>query len=246
MEPVQVASQVLWLPKGGHRAEEYEDAFLVQAGRQLPLRAAVADGATEAAFSRTWAQRLVEGFVVDGPASPAALEDRLQAWRRAWRQTAAAREGGLPWYAAAKAREGAFAALLGLAVQADGTWQALAAGDCCLFHLRGEAVCACWPLTHPEQFGNHPALLGSLDVAADPPLLAQHGSWQPGDVFLLASDALAAWLMRTDPVAALAFTPLSFSAVVASARRQGGLRNDDVTLVRLELEAAVHGARGGT
>ena len=220
------------LPKAGHREAEYEDAWAVM---EAPLRAAVADGATEAAFARSWAERLVQGAVAHGVTSAEALRRRLPVWRTAWAEAVAARTTALPWYAAAKAEQGAFAALLSLAVEPDGTWQALAVGDCCLLHLRGDALAASWPLDDPAAFSNRPALLASVPMDDDLAVDTTTGTWQSGDAFLLASDALAAWLLAADSAAALGWTETAFREHVEAARADGTLRNDDVTLVVLKL-----------
>ena len=55
--------QHTWAPKQGESASDYEDSFdhiCLQNGTLM--RAAIADGATEAAYSNIWAQKLVEHF----------------------------------------------------------------------------------------------------------------------------------------------------------------------------------------
>ena len=56
--------QTLSLPKRGHSADEFEDAFAFDpaAGRY-----AVADGASESSFAGLWARLLVEGFIRPKP-----------------------------------------------------------------------------------------------------------------------------------------------------------------------------------
>ena len=232
---MEVRHRVFWMSKAGHREEEYEDAFAVQQEASLPFHAAVADGATETAFARAWARRLAEGFVADRVGDAAALAARLSQWQVDWTSDVRSRAEALPWYAAAKAEEGAFAALLGLALRPDATWHALAIGDACLFHLRGHhLVGRPWPVETADAFGHHPALVPSLPG----PMSEVHecgGTWQRGDVFLMATDALAAWLMETGPTAALRLTPSTFSETVRHARTTRQMRNDDVTLVVLRI-----------
>ncbi|NBC19174.1 MAG: hypothetical protein GVY18_17865 [Bacteroidetes bacterium] len=230
-------STTFWLPKAGHRADEYEDAVAVSAGA-FPAYAAIADGATESAFARRWAQLLVRGSVEAQVASASALAAQLPAWQTAWRTAVAERTTEAPWYAAAKAEEGAYAALLTLMVTADGRWRAVAVGDCCLLHLRGEALHAAWPLDDPDQFTHRPDLLASQPAAPRPPMREHEGAWQAGDALVLATDALAAWLLATDPTRALGWTDASFRDAVTAARDDGALRNDDVTALILALPAA--------
>ena len=232
---VRVQHRAFWMPKGGHREDEYEDAFAVQQEPSLPFCAAVADGATETAFARAWAGRLAEGFVTDCLGDAAALAVRLPQWQAAWASDVRSRSAALPWYAAAKAREGAFAALLGLVLRQDATWHALAIGDACLFHLRSRhLVGRPWPVETAEAFGNHPTLVSSLPGAASP-TQERSGTWRQGDVFLMATDALAAWLIERDPASALQLTPSTFAEAVRHARTARQMRNDDVTLVVLQI-----------
>ena len=231
----RVAPRVFWLPKAGHREDEYEDALAVQNERTLPFYTAVADGATETAFARAWARRLTEGFIADRPGDAAALADQLPRWQADWAADVQARSASLPWYAAAKAEEGAFAALLGLVLHPDASWHALAIGDACLFHLRGGTLVGRpWPVETADAFGHHPTLASSLPGSL-PAAQTLGGTWQRGDAFLMATDALAAWLMQNGPAAALGFTSGTFSETVRQARTAREMRNDDVTLVALEI-----------
>lgn len=229
-----VASQV----KSGNEVDAYEDAAAVDVA-SWPVRAAVADGATESAFARLWARRLVDGVVASGVDTASALVRAVPTWQAAWADAVAERTPALPWYAEAKAAEGAFATLLTLTLAADGTWTAVAVGDCALFHLRGSTLRRAWPVDDPDAFDTRPALLPSRDRHALPTPLATSGDWQPGDAFCLATDAVAAWLLRTDPARALSFDDSldddSFASAVEAARREGVLRNDDATLVVLSL-----------
>jgi hypothetical protein len=230
-------STTFWRPKAGHRADEYEDAAAVSANT-FPTYAAIADGATESAFARRWAQLLVRGCVEAQVASAAELKGQLPAWQTAWHEAVAARTTEAPWYAAAKAEEGAYAALLTLTAMADGRWRAVAVGDCCLLHLRDDALHAAWPLDVPSQFTHRPDLLASRSDAPLPPMLERTGNWQPGDVLVLATDALAAWLLAADPARALDWTKAAFLDAVTKARDDGTLRNDDVTALILCLHPA--------
>src|SRR4051794_1385943 len=93
------------LPRRGHSADEYEDAC---AGDARAGRFAVADGATESSFAASWARLLVEEFV----RTPAPWSSWLPALRQRW--AAELQDQPLPWYAEAKAEEGAYATLLGV------------------------------------------------------------------------------------------------------------------------------------
>ncbi len=230
--PRAVDCRILTVPKAGHRAEENEDAAACTA-ETWPVRAAVADGATEAVFSALWAEMLVARCLADEVATPAALEDALPAWQDDWQNHPAVSSQDLPWYAAAKAADGAHATLLALTLRPAGTWQCIAVGDCVMMHLHDGRLRCAWPMDDPEAFSDRPALLASVARSSRPQVKSASGEWAPGDGLLLATDAVAAWLLRTDPAAALAWDAASFAERVEAARTQGRLRNDDSTLVQI-------------
>lgn len=236
MPTLSVQSRILAVPKAGAEASEYEDAAAVR-DEAWPLRAAVADGATESVFARAWAETLAEGLT-ERPATPTVVADALPSWQDAWAAPLADRSDEAPWYVSAKAEEGAFATILGLELQEEGHWRAVALGDCVLFHLRDDRLRRAWPYAAPDAFTNRPVLLPSRpDRSAPTPddYGAVTGTWQVGDAFLLATDAVAAWLLRTDPVRVQTWTVDVFRDAVDAARTEGRLRNDDSTLLVLEM-----------
>jgi hypothetical protein len=221
--------QALHLPKRGHSDDEYEDAFAAdpEAGRF-----AVADGATESSFAGPWARLLVERFVAGDEAG------WLGSSRAAWAAEVDGRP--LPWYAEAKRAEGAFATFLGLVLAREaGGWRALAVGDACLFLVRDDRLARAFPLGRPEDFGNQPRLLGSRADPHPPAPDETRGDWRPGDLFLLATDALAEWFLRRTRAGGRPWHDLdglsgeAFADWVERRREQEGLRNDDVTVVAI-------------
>jgi hypothetical protein len=220
--------RALRAPKGGHSAEEYEDAWSAGGGRF-----AVSDGASEASYAALWARLLAEGFVA-APRPWAGL-GWLEGPRRAW---SAAVDGlDLPWYAEMKREQGAYATLLGLAVRR-GRWRALAVGDSCLIRARPGRPPRAFPLRRAADFGNQPALLGSRPGPAPTPARAR-GLCRPGDRLFLMTDALAQWFLRraedggrpADDLARLLDGPDDAFGTWVEQRRGDGLRNDDVTLL---------------
>ena len=245
-----------WAPKKGNAIDEYEDAFAPASDGEVEgtrLRFAVADGATEAAFSRLWARLLVEGYQKGWISRrDRDTHDGLERLGRIWQRRVAQKP--LPWYGEEKRRSGSFAALLGLEVcesedDGPGMWRSYAVGDCCLFHLRGERLLGSFPIEDPEEFGSRPVLLSSK-MARNGTALASAatawGDWAPGDIFCLASDALACWVLKRhrdgEPpwglVRALGAGEAGddFSDWIARLRAERSLRNDDVTLLRIALE----------
>ncbi|MFB6098328.1 MAG: hypothetical protein ABEK84_04305 [Salinibacter sp.] len=242
-----VVSRILAVPKKGASRDEYEDAAAVR-DETWPVRAAVADGATESVFARSWAETLADGLSTVA-ATPEALAQALPEWQASWTDALAARADSLPWYTAAKARKGAFAAVLGIECRRDGRWRAVSVGDALLLHLRGTALQRTWPHTAPDDFTSRPALVPSRPDRPAPfpeDYRSVTGTWQRGDAFLLATDAVAAWLLRVGfqdgpspsgagPAAARSWSPEAFREVVAAGRAEGHLRNDDSTLLVLEV-----------
>jgi hypothetical protein len=230
------------LAKAGHAPEEYEDAFAAGADRF-----AVADGASEASFAADWARLLTEGFVA-AAGKPWQGLDWLPSLRQRW---AAAVDGrALPWYAETKREQGAFATLLGLALQPaagdkPGTWRALAVGDSCLFHTRAGRVLAAFPLERSTAFGSRPPLLASRPGGPEPEREQATGRYRPGDRFLLMTDALAQWFLARDEQGEcpaedvtgllLAVDPEAAFVSWVGERRDRALRNDDVTLLVVDL-----------
>lgn len=231
--------------KSGGAPEEYEDAYASRSsdGR---LRAAIADGATEASFSQLWARLVVESFVRRRLAGPEFFQ-RLEGPRRLWRRRAWQKP--LLWYADEKARLGAYTAFLGLTLDAQNhRFQAVAIGDSCLFHLDRPSpemrlLCA-FPLAHSQEFGSTPFLLATRPMGETQHGRVVEGAVRPEDVFLLATDALATWMLkrREDgwPVWKRLATELSgqaeFLEVVEEARAEGA-RNDDMTLLRIVIHS---------
>ena len=249
-----------WAPKAGNRPEEYEDAsnlasFLrpacsLSAGRALM---AICDGASEAAFSREWANILTDAFVsrpldlenLDGPVVTNWLGPCESEWNEAvpWER--------IPWHGEAKTRAGSLAALLGLTVELTPNrsggfpWRAVAVGDCCLFVVRGGGLATSFPLDESGQFNSMPSLICSNpDNNGD--LWEQvrqiSGEFQQGDVILLASDAVASWLLQQCESGDKPWETLlrldesEWEGWVQERRQERSMRNDDSTLIVVEVE----------
>jgi hypothetical protein len=245
----------LLLPKAGHQPVECEDAIglRVDSGRVC-----VADGATEAFDSRTWARLLTKHWVRSAGLTTA---DEMEPWwaalghrldRRWARRT-------LPWYAAEKAAGGAFAAFVGIALRdsADGcvAWEGVALGDACLVHRNATDIVSSMPIGAAEDFGFRPRLVPSA-MAGQAGLSAEvtrlEGEARSGDSLLLLTDAIAAWYLthfRSAPELISEFERSVVSgdaeeqrAFVAAERDARRLRNDDVAAVLLRVGSPVHGA----
>jgi hypothetical protein len=236
------AEPIAWrawsLCKRGNQSDEYEDAF---AANPEAGRFAVADGASESSFAGLWARLLVEGYT-RRLEKTAGVPSWIAGLGRRWAQEVDHRP--LPWYAEEKRQQGAFAAFLGLRLT-QGRWRTLAVGDSCLFQVRDGELLRTFPLTSSASFGNQPSLLGSRSTVAAKPLKAR-GEWRPGDRFLLMTDALAQWFLQQMEAGKQPATQIEndldlaksesiFATWIEDLRERHALRNDDVTLVSVQV-----------
>lgn len=263
---MRVVVDSFWAPKEGNDPDQYEDAFWpywphrdVTANH---FRFAVADGATESAFSRLWARMLVLLYCsshtdltynLDGLDGEPWETEHIRNRASRWAKIVNAKP--LPWFAIEKAQRGSFASLLGLTLLADtggnpqfGAWQSIAIGDTCLFQIREGKLRTTWPMQSSSEFNSHPFL-----VSTDPnknrvlwrgsPHHVIRGEWRLGDVFYLVTDALAARYLaavENGESAAKVFpgpneTDRHFRAWLTLMRQNREIRNDDVTLLRIEV-----------
>jgi len=253
-------SRPFTLPKFGKTVDEYEDAHGQDAQAGIY---AIADGASDSAFARTWAELLVKRLLAGPPSenSPAAWRDWIAPAQEEWKR--AVHSVPMPWYVESKIREGAFATCVSLMLRrgdtpdAPGEWSAWALGDSCLFHVRGAyqgtAVSGGeadggFPLNDPEHFNNYPVALSSIPHANErvwSRVATTQGTWEPGDAFILATDALSEWLLREivptqdwARVLDLMDAPAdnsSFIDLMSAEMNDGRLRNDDMTLLIVRL-----------
>jgi hypothetical protein len=230
----RLAWQTFHVPKKGHTAQEYEDAF---AGDPALGRFAIADGASESSFAGPWARLLVRAYV----RKPGEWSAWLGVARKRWQARLGQRE--LPWYAQAKVEDGAFAAFLGVHFE-NGHWHAAAVGDSCLFQVRGDLLHRAFPIRRSRNFGNQPNLLGSrrhADHQARTRRIHLQGDWQAGDRLYLMTDSLACWFLEQVEAQGKPWSELStletaddFASWMDGLRRAGKIRNDDVTLIRIQ------------
>jgi hypothetical protein len=254
----QVQTVVFHEPKAGSTDAEWEDGAGHDPGDPAAGRNArciVVDGATEAYDSIRWVGQLVDSFLGVQPAggapalSAAAMDDWFERMQDQWLRTAPATFGTI--FEERKFREdGSFATLLGCEIRGLGgprpRWSAVALGDTVLFHLRGARVLAQFPALAARDFGlnpdgvfTQPSARGRMRAR----LGRAEGPLAVGDRLFLATDALAEWMVRTDraypdrvwPTLGRLHHPAVFRQLVADRRRAGEMKNDDVTLMRVDI-----------
>ena len=216
-------------------------------------RIALCDGASESAFAKEWARILARAFVYR-PIDLAEMDEEsfanwLASCEKEWNQTVPWEF--IPWHGEAKTRAGALATLLGMTVSqmpnSSGAfpWRAMAVGDCCLFVVRDDALVLSFPLEDPSQFDNTPPLICSNpanNAGLWPRLHQLNGECLPGDLIVLASDALACWILQQRESGGKPWEILlslrsdaEWDDWVQAQRSQRAMRNDDTTLISVKV-----------
>jgi hypothetical protein len=244
-------SCVFFTHKQDEPPEDYKDAFSPPARRAL--RFALADGASNFSWSGEWAQVLTTAWVQCPPddLSPSGLAAWLEPLQQTWHDKLEERLLGKPFYVVEKARRGQRSSLLGLKFEEANSrrWHADAVGDTCLFLRRDGRLETCFPLTDPKQFNDYPYLISSLPDDNQWPedqLLQASGYAEPEDVFLLATDALAKWILdppddtveqRLDLLLSLSDQE-AFERFVEEERAKKRMGDDDTTLMVVSWDSA--------
>ena len=238
---MQIVAETFWLPKQGNTSAEYEDAFFQKKkfNKDVKLfQTAIADGATETSFSKEWANLLVQNCCVVNDKKQF-IQD-LPELQKQW--YAKVKNNDMPWYAQEKFYLGAYSTMLSLKIE-ENTYNIMAIGDSCFFHLRGEQLENCFPLTHSEQFNDRPFLLSSYannnEGTIENILEKSCLEWKTGDEFYLMTDALACWFLGATEKKSRPWEKIralkqgNFKHFIEELRSTKALRNDDVTLIRL-------------
>lgn len=220
------------------------------------VRLAIADGASEAFESGLWALALVEAFVQlpqkmkhesieQCEEIKQWLESPIQIWKKGilWDK--------LPYYAQKKALRGAYSTLLGVTfsypsdMNSTIRWHAIAVGDSCLFQIRDKKVLVRFPINRAEDFCISPPLIYTqqdYNGRSLKNLCIIKGECQPGDLFVLATDALAAWFLKQLEIGKQPWHRLNeldlekFVILIESLRQEKEMSNDDVTLLLVWME----------
>jgi hypothetical protein len=215
-----------------------EDAFVWDLDTH---RYAVSDGASTSFAGRAWAMALCRQFKRD----PDIRAEWLEHARTDFRDTLKISEDD--WSAAEAFERGSFATFLALSIL-DDQLRVFAVGDTVLFVLDGEQRIECFPTVSPETFASDPILLSShrnrISFDETDESLALAASECPdGSLILIATDALAAWIVgdgghsemhkRARRLAAFRQST-AFRDFVEQERSEGGMRVDDTTLLIIQ------------
>ncbi|MCP4660857.1 MAG: protein phosphatase 2C domain-containing protein [bacterium] len=249
---LHLVCQAWSVPKAGSAPEENEDAFRI--GRSddggAGVLLCVADGATEAIYSRRWARTLVAAAEPRWPElDDGALRAELDRVRAGFSPLGESMEH--PWYVRDKfLAQGSQSTLLVVGVEpgADGrsTVRAVAVGDGCALLLKADGTWRGFPIEASGAFGSSPDLVRSLPQP-DLAFARWRAEMELGDVLLAATDAVAGWALECvergrvellwelllalfdAPADACASQPLVALRQACGSRPR--MRNDDATLI---------------
>lgn len=230
-----------------------------------PVVVAVADGASESLLAKNWANILATTLVQVATANPGSVSDgadfavavrhatrKWDDWLENYLNYRAESRNPIRWYEQPGLERGAHSAVLvayfTLCSSHSGEWHAGAIGDVCLFQVRDNMLIQSFPITSSTDFTNSPALLNSK--IRDGHLVATRtkfvsGDYMQGDQFFVGTDALAAWFLAGFEEGGRPWEALQefsyhddareFTTWVQEERSSGRMRNDDVTVVHVDL-----------
>lgn len=237
--------------KKAESLDDCQDAIKVN---EACSRYAIADGATRSFFPKQWAELLVERFCEMPTLSLNA--DNWKQWlvpiQEAWYKQVEERVKARDAYYLTNPfneRETAVSTFVGLEVEkTKREWKAVVIGDSCLFH-KNRSEFKSYLLEQSEDFTSRPEAFASFPEANhyDPAFI--RGELEPGDMFILATDALAKWILEHKESENLEEmlhqlrqieNREAFNQFVDHARDDEKIRlgNDDVALLLISVEVS--------
>ena len=215
-------------------------------------RYAIADGATRSFFPKEWATLLVKHFCESADLSLVKTDwrDWIGPTQQKWYEQVKKKVSELNLFYLTNSfntKESAVSTFTGIEFNKDnGVWEAMIMGDSCLFH-KSDSEFKSYLIENSANFTNHPEVFASFakDDHSDPTFI--RGNANPGDTFILATDALAKWILERKEVGELDATldtlkevdeQEQFDRFVRKARHDEAIRlvNDDVTLMIISVE----------
>ena len=234
--------------KEAENPDDCQDACAQNDGKG---RYAIADGVTRSFFPKEWATLLVNYFCENDDLSLAKMgwQDSLDPIRQKWYEQVEEKvnERNLFYLTNSfSTQESAVSTFIGIEFNKDnGEWDAMIVGDSCLFH-KSAFEFKSYLIENSVDFTNRPDVFASFakDDHSEPTFI--HGSTNPDDTFILATDALAKWILEHKEIGKLDAaldtlkaieTDEKFYQFVHEARHDEALRlvNDDVTLMLISV-----------
>ncbi len=250
---VKLRSNKFIMHKEGETLTDCQDAIDLN---EDISRYAVADGATRSFYPKMWAELLVKGFCEETTLSFKAenWNEWIEPLRQEWlKQVVATVQETKRFMSIDRLSRSESAASTFVGLEIDKTkaeWKAMIIGDSCLFHIAASELKESYEIKKSEDFTNRPESFASFakDSLYEPTFV--NGQTNPGDMFILATDALAKWIIQHEEAGKLenALKQLvsiggehkqQFSGFVEKARGTEGIRlaNDDVALLLISIES---------
>ncbi|MBK9260204.1 MAG: protein phosphatase 2C domain-containing protein [Polyangiaceae bacterium] len=236
-----VRHRLLRIGKKGEAKATSDDAG---AGNDTARVYAVADGASVSFLPGPWAQFLVDAACTSGLPTKRELTRWLAGPREQWRKRQAEAAAGGAWWNN-QGRRGA-ATFCGIAVEHKNDlveWSAVTIGDACVFLVCGNNLLRSLPLESSAGFNSTPRCLFSTPSDPEPEINIWKDNATTEDVFILATDALAKWLLQRHEAGMPVWNRISQIAsedellqLVDQERDANRMENDDVTLLVVRME----------
>ncbi|MCL1466631.1 protein phosphatase 2C domain-containing protein [Argonema galeatum] len=240
------------MPKIGEQEADIQDACDWSDDKSL---VAIADGASTSLFPGEWAKLLVKHFCDYNQDSIESIYQQWEQWlkpiQEEWRKFwfAEIQKKNAPWNVKAIRKENyASATCIGLKFRplsetGEKTWEAIAVGDSCLFQIKArENNFIAFPINKSESFQTVTDCFHSLPEQKSSSPKYNRGFYEEGDIFLLATDALAEWIFkdlesgsdkRTNLISIS--TPDEFKNFIEQLRGDNLIKNDDTTICRIKI-----------
>ncbi|MHC5747471.1 MAG: protein phosphatase 2C domain-containing protein [Nostoc sp.] len=236
------------IQKKGLSEAECEDKNALSSNNSSTLRVAIADGATESLFSDVWADILVNSYVSKGAdlLKPSGLEFVNQEFVQKTSQHILQMPETRQWFMYEKLERGTHATLAAVEFSSMETIQILTVGDSCIFWCDGNAdEVNMLPELSAEDFGSFPASVCHIPKtwqSLEQKIVKKEVTFQNTLQMVLCTDALACWLvteLQSKPSSLERLFQISdsgsFTSFIETLREQNNIRNDDVTLVLIDV-----------
>ena len=233
-------------------AENPEDCQDACAQNDEKGRYAIADGVTRSFFPKEWATLLVEHFCesINLSSVKTDWQDWIGPIQQKWYEQIEEKVSERNLFYLTNpfnAKKSAASTFIGIEFNKDNdAWEAMIVGDSCLFHKSGSGFKS-YLIENSTDFTNYPEVFASFarDNHSEPTFI--HGNANLGDTFILATDALAKWILEHKEIGKLDAaldrlkvmeTDEKFHQFVHEARHDKAicLVNDDVTLMIISVE----------
>lgn len=228
---------------------ECEDKNAVSSQDLSNLQIAIADGATESLFSDIWADILVNNYVNKG--ADLLNSSTLESVSQKFVYTASQKVLKMPetrqWFMYEKLERGTHATLAAVEFSSTlETVQILTVGDSCVFWCYGNAdEINMLPELTAEEFGSFPDSICHLPKtwqSLEQKVLKKEITFQNNLQMVLCTDALACWLVKELETKSSIWEELLqisdysfFTDFIETLREKNSIRNDDVTLVLINV-----------